>query len=304
MSETADNAIVEEIHAVASGDVVDSQQESVVPKSDENSETQTEPAQESQDESAKTNSEVSESATPKQSKDENAFFKSMRKRAEEEAEAKLKKQLDEFKAKLLPVLPDEYSDVDSFLKSLDEDSTQEEIDDAIDEAEETITEEEQVKHPTFTEKQIDAIVAKKLEAIPEFQELRKIQEQKKKDEEDRYIIDNFEEVKSKFTDIKSAEDVPTEVWGLWKLGSTGRSLLSCMKEHRYDTDMQKASQKGAAAVKGQMNSVSHTAQVTTTGTAPAALEEDIKIDPNTEAVLRKAGIPKDKWAMYYKKYHK
>jgi hypothetical protein len=261
------------------------------------------------DVSTETKAEGEQTDTAKQTKEENSFFKSMRIKAEKEAEAKYKKQLEdevakkvneqvtEFKNKLAPVLPDGYEDVDEYLKSLDEDTTTEELETA----EEVVTEEVKKDNPTLDETQIEEIVAKKLEAIPEF---KAMQEQKAKDTEDKFIIDSFEEVKSKFADVKTADDVPLDVWEMWQLGKNGRTLISCMKEYRYENDIEKAKVKGAAAIKSQINSVAHTGAVGGGSNTAVHIEEETQVPPETQTMLAKAGIPKDKWAEYYKKYHR
>jgi len=262
--------------------------------------------------STETKSEGEESATPKQTKEENSFFKTMRIKAEKEAEAKadatikekVEEELKRFKSKLVPVLPDGYADVDEYLNSLDETSTKEELD----VAEKAVKQEAKKENPTLDEKTIEAIVAKRLEAIPEIQALRtKETEDKKKlekEKEDAFVVQSYEEMKEKFPDIKKPEDVPFEVWGLWNEGKNNRSLISCMKEHRYDQDLEKAKQKGVATVKGQQNSVAHTGKVNAGGGGTTQIEDPVQVPPETQKMLENVGIPKAKWADYYRKYHK
>jgi hypothetical protein len=256
-------------------------------------------------------SETSESATHKQSKEENAFFKHMRVKAEKEAEDKYNKQMEDFKSKLKTVLPDGYEDVDEFLSNLSDDDFQEEDTDA---SLETESEQHQPKEKSndnnfgLTEEQIDEIIAKKLENNPRLKKIIEAEERKEKEAaqsaQDKYIIDNYNEVVSKFEDIKTAEDIPLDVWEMWQLGNNGRSLLSCMKEYRYEHDIEKAKDKGAAIIKGQANSVAHTNTVNGSDGGSATIQNDVEIPIETQKQLRKAGIPEEKWGAYYKKYHR
>lgn len=257
-----------------------------------------------------------EDGTHKQTKEENAFFKHMRVKAEKEAEAKFNEQMEGFKAKLKKVLPDGYEDVDEFLSNL----TADEISDAMDELdneEETKAGEtkpkaevksEETTPAGITEEQLDALIAKRLESDPRMKKFFEAEATKQQEEEqskqDKYIVDSFEEVKTKFEDIKTAEDVPLEVWELWQLGQSGRSLLSCMKEYRYDHDVEKAKNKGAAIAKGQANSVAHTGLVNGGSGGTVQIQEEVEVPIETQAMLKKAGIPKDKWVAYYQKYHR
>jgi hypothetical protein len=278
---------------------------------------------------AETNANNGENATPKQTKEENSFFKHMRIKAEKEAETKFKEQLDGFKSRLKKVLPDGYEDVDEFLATL----TDEEVSDLEDELDNDIfedveddenddsepedePEDEEIdakpskkKVPLISEEELDELIAKRLENNPKLKKIFEEEERKKQEEEsskkDKYIVDSFAEVKSKFADIKSAEDVPLEVWEMWQLGNTGRTLLSCMKEYRYDNDIEKAKNKGAAVAKGQANSVAHTGVVNGgSNGGTVQMQSDVEVPPETQAMLKKAGIPKEKWVAYYQKYHR
>ena len=269
-------------------------------------------ATETAEETVEPKGEEEESATPKQSKEENSFFRTMRIKAEKEADAKLETRLGEkvaeelkkFKERLAPVLPDGYSDVDEYLSSIDENSTKADLDTAG----EATTEAVKKETPAFDEKTIDAIVAKRIEAIPEIKALREKEANDRarleKDKDDEIVVKSFEDLKVRFPDIKRPEDVPFEVWGLWKEGKSGRNLISCMKEHRYDNDISKARLKGEAVAKGQTNSVAHTGKVATGGGGTTQIEDPIQVPKETFDMMKRNGIPVGKIPDYYRKYHK
>ena len=265
------------------------------------SEVNVEPVQ-TEPEDAEIKSEEGENATPKQTKEENSFFKHMRERAEKEAEAKTKKQIEDFKAKIQKCLPDGYTDVDEYLNNIGDSSEEEEVEETED-VEETPTAIPQIKQeqPTFDDKKIEELVAKKLESIPELQEIKIAKE---KEKEDKFIISSFEELRAKFPQIKTPNDVPIGVWELWQVGKSGRSLVSCMKEHSYDYDIKKAKEKGAAVAKSQINSVAHTGVINGGSNTNVKIEEEVSVPPETQKMLAMTGIPKSKWVEYYKKYHK
>ena len=262
--------------------------------------------------------ETVETVPSKQTKEENAFYKAMRQKAEKEAEAKISKQVEELKSKIKKCLPDGYTDVDEYLNSIIEESIEEESIDEQESVEQEPVEQEPIEASEtipledkevlttapatiFDEKKIEELVAKKLENIPELQEIKKA---KKKEEEDKFIISSFEELRLKFPQIKTPNDVPIGVWELWRVGKSGRSLVSCMKEHSYDYDIEKATQKGAAVVKAQINSVAHTGVINSGSNTNVTIEKEVSIPPETQKMLAKTGIPKDKWLEYYKKYHR
>lgn len=263
------------------------------------------------EETAEPKGEEEESATPKQSKETNSFFKTMREKAEREVAAqyedklkeKVEEELKKFKDKLAPVLPDGYADVDEYLNSIDGDPAKEETDNA-----KAATQEAKKENLPFDESMIDAIVAKRIEAIPEIKALKtKEADDKKrleKEADDALVVESFQKMMEKFPDIKKPEDVPFEVWGLWQEGKTGRSLISCMKEHRYDNDLEKAKQKGVAVAKGQQNSVSHTGKVNTGTGGTTEIDNQVQVPAETQTMMEKAGIPRGKWTEYYMKYHK
>jgi hypothetical protein len=249
-----------------------------------------------------------ENGTHKQTKEENSFFKHARERAEKEAQEKYDKQMNDVRAKLKKVLPDGYEDVDEFLAKISDDSTEQE-----ESEEETVSPATQKKEDDLpkgvTEEMLDTLIAKRLEQNPRMKKVLDEIEKKERDDaqatQDKYIIDSFNEIKEKFKDdIKTAEDVPLEVWNMWQLGQSGRSLLSCMKEFRYEQDIEKAKNKGAAAQKGQANSVAHTGAVNSGNGGTVDLQTEVEVPPDTQEMLKKAGIPKDKWASYYQKYHR
>ncbi len=49
--------------------------------------------------------------------------------------------------------------------------------------------------------------------------------QAKKQEQDRFLVDSFNDLSKEYPDITKVEDVPDEVWKKWNGGSTGLSLV-------------------------------------------------------------------------------
>lgn len=190
------------------------------------------------------------------------------------------KEAEEYKEKLEKLstrLPEGYDSIDDFLNELNEDST---------ESTEDIS----------ATGQLDKDKIKKIvEELPEIQEVRK-------SKYNAFLVDNFRLVQQSFPDIKEPLDIPNEVWNMWNEGKSGRTLLSVMKEHRYDTDIVKAKQQGVNQAKANIMSTAHTSKVI--GTPPASDFEGVTVDAETEAMLTKAGIPKEKHKMYYQKYHR
>jgi hypothetical protein len=152
-------------------------------------------------------------------------------------------------------LPEGYKTVDEYLEYLD----------GLDEVPFT------PEKPVIDEKKIiDAVMGK----ISEHPIIKSVQ----KERQDRFLVNSFQEVQKSFPDIKEPKDIPVEVWNAWDEGKSKRTLVSHLKEHRYDSDIEAAKKAGANQEKATVMSTAHTAKVNGSTTAS---EYDNVIVPDT-----------------------
>jgi hypothetical protein len=125
--------------------------------------------------------------------------------------------------------------------------------------------------------------------------------QAEKERQDRFLVNSFKEAQKLFPDIQKASDIPKEVWTAWDEGKSKRSLVSHLKEHRYDTDVENAKKTGANQAKATVMSTAHTAQVN--GTNAAAEYDNVVVPDVIKKNMELMGI-KDpmKQKMYYSKH--
>ncbi len=204
----------------------------------------------------------------------NAAWADMRKKAKEADE--LKTKLD----KLSKALPDGYGSIDEFLEALDSPQNYTPA----------------VEKDTVDETKVSEIVKKIIDNAPEIKSF-------KEEHRNRFLVDSFNAAQKAFSDIKKAEDIPLEVWEAWDEGKSGRTLVSHLKEYRYDGDIQKARQQGASQATAQVMSKDHLNQVQ--GTQSKTEYDDIVVPDETRKMLERVGI-KDpqKQKEAYKKYHR
>jgi len=124
-----------------------------------------------------------------------------------------------------------------------------------------------------------------------------------KEHQDRFLVNSFKEAQKAFPDIQKASDIPAEVWKAWDEGKSKRTLVSHLKEHRYDTDVENAKKTGANQAKATVMSTAHTAQVN--GSNAPAEYDNITVPDAIKRNLELVGI-KDpmKQKMYYAKHKK
>lgn len=214
-----------------------------------------------------------------QSNAPSAAWAEMRRKAKEADElAKTVKDYEMKLDKLAKQLPDGYSSVDEYLESLESDFG---------------TKKDAGVAPTDVN--IESIVKKAIAELPEIKQI-------KTERQNYALVESFKEAQRVFPDIKSPENIPLEVYDAWNEGASGRTLVSHLKEYRYDQDIAFAKQQAQAQAKQQAMGVSHVSQVQ--GTQTTVDTDDVTIDPATEKSLREAGIPREKWKIYYKKYHR
>ena len=139
-------------------------------------------------------------------------------------------------------LPEGYSTVDEYLEYLD----------GLDEV--PFTPEPEKARPAFDENKIIEAVMKKVSENPIIKSVEK-------ERQDRFLVNTYTEAKKAFPDIKKPEDIPIEVWEAWDEGKSKRTLLSHLKESRYDTDIEAAKKAGANQVTSTVMSTAHTSKV-------------------------------------------
>ena len=163
----------------------------------------------------------------------------------------LQKENEGYKSKFEKIskkaLPEGYASVDEYLEYLD----------GLDEV--PFTPEAKPAQPAIDEKKIIEAVMGKINEHP-------ILKQAQKTQQDTFLVNSFKEAQKAFPDIKKPEDIPVEVWDAWDEGKSKRTLMSHLKESRYDTDIENARKTGANQVKATVMSTAHTAQVNGTTT--------------------------------------
>ncbi len=219
----------------------------------------------------------------------NAAWAEMRRKAKlaDDYEKKVKDYESKFDKIGKKALPEGYKSVDEYLEYLDT------LEDTSFVPEST---EQPPVMPVIDENKIIDAIYKKVEELP-------LLKQVKKEHQDRFLVNSFTEVQKVFSDIKKPEDIPVGVWDAWDEGKSNRTLVSHLKEYRYDQDIEAARKTGANQGKAAAMSTAHTAQV---NSANAALEYDNVIVPEkAKKDFENMGI-KDplKQKMYYKKYHR
>jgi hypothetical protein len=180
-------------------------------------------------------------------------------------------------------LPEGYTTVDEYLEYLD----------GLDEVPFTP---EKPEKPVIDEKKIiDAVMGK----ISEHPIIKSVQ----KERQDRFLVNSFQEVQKAFPDIKEPKDIPVEVWNAWDEGKSKRTLVSHLKEHRYDSDIEAAKKAGANQEKATVMSTAHTAKVN--GSTTASEYDNVIVPDSVKKQLESQGI-KDpmKQKYYYAKYHR
>jgi hypothetical protein len=201
----------------------------------------------------------------------------------------LLKENDGYKSKFEKLaqkaLPEGFATVDEYLEYLENSE---------------LAEQASTQKPAIDERKIFDVLSKQIDTKVSEHPLIKAAE---KERQDRFLVTSFKEAQKVFKDIQKAEDIPEEVWKAWDEGKSKRTLLSHLKEHRYDTDVESARKSGANQATATVMSTAHTAQV---NGANAPAEYDNVIVP--EAVRRNLELVgvKDplQQKMAYVKYHR
>lgn len=190
-----------------------------------------------------------------------AAWAEMRRKAKlaDDYEKKVKDYESKFEKIGKKALPEGYKSVDEYLEYLD----------TLDEPEKPA--EKPAETPVIDENKIIDALLKKVTDLPVIKSVQK-------ERQDRYLVNSFTEAQKVFPDIKKPEDIPLDVWNAWDEGKSNRTLLSHLKEYRYDMDIENARKTGANQAKATVMGTAHTAQV---NGANAASEYDNVVVPET-----------------------
>jgi hypothetical protein len=219
---------------------------------------------------------------------QNAAFAELRRKAE--MADNLMKENEGYKTKLdkltKKALPEGFSSVDDYLEYLESIGETPEI--------------TQPEKPVVDEGKIYEVLTKKIDEKVNEHPLIKAAEKERKD---RFLVNSFKEAQKVFPDIKEAKDIPEEVWKAWDEGKSKRSLLSHLKEHRYDTDVESARKTGANQAKATVMGTAHTAQVN--GANAAAEYDNVIVPESVRKNLELVGVkdPMEQKKAYVK-YHR
>jgi hypothetical protein len=227
-----------------------------------------------------------------QSKDENSYFAAARRRAEKEFQEKLEKEKTRIEAEakkkaraeieidLKDALPEGYNSLDEYLNRKPWSAGNVE--------------------PKFDTDLVKKVVEEAVSPLLTDYQTRK--EHAETEKKNRYLVDEYTKAQKLFPDIKKPDDIPKDVWLEWNEGATGRSLISHLKEYRYDNDIRITKEKTLKEKIAQEKGLEHVTQVQ--GTNKTEDTEHIQLDEATINSLKAVGIPKDKWQFYAKKYYK
>lgn len=164
-------------------------------------------------------------------------------------------------------LPEGFASLDEYLESLDK----------SDELPFT----PEPEKPAIDENKIIDAILKKVTDLPVIKSVQK-------ERQDRFLVNSFSEAQKAFPDIKKPEDIPLDVWNAWDEGKSNRTLLSHLKEYRYDTDIENARKTGANQAKATVMSTAHTAQVN--GTNTASEYDNVTVPDEVRKNLERVGI--------------
>ena len=214
----------------------------------------------------------------------NAAWADMRKKAQKADE--LEKELSGYKQKLdklTKALPEGFESVDDYLEALEGNIEQQ------------VTQ-QQHNSGNFNDASIENIVQKTIDSNPVVQKV-------KEDIRNKFLVESFMDAQKLFPDIKKAEDIPLEVWDAWNEGASKRTLLSHLKEYRYDKDIVTARKQGASTAASSKAGTAHLDKVQ--GSTTTSDYESVTVPEETKKVFEKMGI-KDptKQKEYYKKFHR
>ncbi|MDP4158228.1 MAG: hypothetical protein Q8911_00490 [Bacillota bacterium] len=113
--------------------------------------------------------------------------------------------------------------------------------------------EAQLQREEYQAKGIDPDMIKKLvDEHPAIKSAQQAQVAAAKAQMDRFLVDNFNDLTKEFSEIVKAEDVPADVWRLWRNGESGISLKQAYVAVNYESI---ASKKAEAAKQATLNNI-------------------------------------------------
>lgn len=118
--------------------------------------------------------------------------------------------------------------------------------------------EAQLQREEYQAKGIDPDMIKKLvDEHPAIKSAQEAQAIAAKAQQDRFLVDNFNELTKEFSDIAKAEDVPADVWRLWRNGESGISLKQAYVAVNYESIAEKKAEAAKQATLNNIQSKDH-----------------------------------------------
>lgn len=96
------------------------------------------------------------------------------------------------------------------------------------------------------------MINKLIEDHPAIKQAKEYEKVQAKERQDRFLIDSYNELIKEFTDIAKPEDVPADVWRLWRNGESGISLKQAYVAVNYESI---ATKKAEAAKQAALNNI-------------------------------------------------
>jgi len=119
-----------------------------------------------------------------------------------------------------------------------------------------------------------------------------------KAQQDRFLVDSFDELTKEFPEIAKAEDVPADVWRVWRNGESGISLKQAYAAVNYESI---ASKKAEAAKQATLNNIQGKDHVR--GNGKGAEGDTVRIPDEVLEMYKRfnPGKTMDEYRAHYKK---
>lgn len=159
--------------------------------------------------------------------------------------------------------------------------------------------EEALMREEYQSKGIDPDMIKKLvDEHPAIKQAQQAQEAAAKAQQDRFLVDNFDELTKEFPEIAKAEDVPADVWRVWRNGESGISLKQAYAAVNYESI---ASKKAEAAKQATLNNIQGKDHVR--GNGKGAEGDTVRIPDDVLEMYKRfnPGKTMDEYRAHYKK---
>jgi len=113
--------------------------------------------------------------------------------------------------------------------------------------------EEALQREEYQAKGIDPDMIKKLvDEHPAIKSAQEAQARARKAQHDTFLVSNFNELTKEFSEIAKPEDIPADVWRVWRNGESGISLKQAYAAVNYESI---ASKKAEAAKQATLNNI-------------------------------------------------